>query len=140
MDDSLYIAVDLGAGSGRVFLCGVAPGELLLEEVRRFRYPPAESGGHLRWNLPAIFDEIKTGLREAGERARELGRPVRSVGVDSWGVDYGLLDDAGRLVEDPVCYRDARTRGATEQVFSAPAHEYTRELLAAVPDLRPKAA
>jgi rhamnulokinase len=117
MDDALYIAVDLGAGSGRVFLAGVASGELLLEEVRRFRYPPAEARGHLRWNLPAIFDEIKTGLRAAGARGRELGRPVRSVGVDSWGVDYGLLDDAGRLVENPVCYRDARTRGATEQVF-----------------------
>src|SRR5947209_6462718 len=117
MNDSLYIAVDLGAGSGRVFLCGVAPGELLLEEVRRVRYPPAESGGRLRWNLPAIFNEIKTGLREAGERARELGRPVRSVGVDSWGVDYGLVDDAGRLVENPVCYRDARTRGVMGEVF-----------------------
>jgi rhamnulokinase len=118
MGDELYIAVDLGAGSGRVFLCGVAPGELLLEEVRRFRYPPAEAGGHLRWNLPEIFEEIKAGLRDAGARARELGRPVRGVGVDSWGVDYGLIDDAGRLVENPVCYRDARTRGAMEEVFA----------------------
>jgi rhamnulokinase len=118
MDDVLYIAVDLGAGSGRVFLCGVAPGELLLEEVRRFRYPPSETRGHLRWNLPEIFEEIKKGLRDAGGRARGLGRPVRSVGVDSWGVDYGLVDDAGRLVEDPVCYRDARTRGAMDEVFA----------------------
>src|SRR5215211_7344381 len=108
MSDSLYIAVDLGAGSGRVFLCGVAPGELLLEEVRRFRYPPRESEGHLRWNLAEIFGEIKEGLRGAGERAREMGRPVRSIGVDSWGVDYGLIDAAGRPVEDPVCYRDRR--------------------------------
>jgi rhamnulokinase len=117
MDDALYIAVDLGAGSGRVFLAGVAEGELLLEEVRRFRYPPAEDGGHLRWNLPEIFEEVKKGLRAAGARARELGRSLRSVGVDSWGVDYGLVDGAGRLVENPVCYRDARTLGAMEQVF-----------------------
>jgi len=118
MIDSLYIAVDLGAGSGRVFLAGVAPGELLLEEVRRFRYPPRESEGHLRWPLGEIFDEIKSGLRDAGARARELGRGVRSVGVDSWGVDYGLLDEAGRLVEDPVCYRDPRTEGVMEEVFA----------------------
>lgn len=118
MDSSLYIAVDLGAGSGRVFLAGVAPGELLLEEVRRFRYPPRESGGLLRWPMAEIFGEIKEGLRGAGERARELGRPVRSIGVDSWGVDYGLVDAAGRLIEDPVCYRDPRTEGVMEEVFA----------------------
>ncbi|HEX7317327.1 MAG TPA: rhamnulokinase family protein [Pyrinomonadaceae bacterium] len=117
MDDSLYIAVDLGAGSGRVFLCGVAGGELLLEEVRRFKYPPREEGGRLRWPFAEILSEIKQGLREAGERARRLGRVVRSVGVDSWAVDYGLVDDEGRLIENPVCYRDARTRGVLEEVF-----------------------
>lgn len=117
LDDSLYIAVDLGAGSGRVFLAGVAEGELLLEEVRRFKYPPREEGGHLRWPFADILGEIKAGLKEAGERARQLGRGVRSVGVDSWAVDYGLVDDEGRLVENPVCYRDARTRGVMDEVF-----------------------
>jgi rhamnulokinase len=119
MTDSLYIAVDLGAGSGRVFLAGVAPGELMLEEVRRFHYPASESDGYLRWDLPAIFDEIKMGLRAAGTRARELGRKVQSIGVDSWAVDYGLIDDAGQLVELPICYRDQRTQGVMEQVFSS---------------------
>jgi len=109
--------VDLGAGSGRVFLAGVGPGELLLEEVRRFTYPPREAAGHLRWDAARIFGEIDAGLRAAGERARALGRPVRSVGVDSWGVDYGLIDDDGRLLEDPVCYRDARTSGVPARVF-----------------------
>ncbi|MBV9923417.1 MAG: rhamnulokinase [Acidobacteria bacterium] len=117
MDDSLYIAVDLGAGSGRVFLCGVAPGELLLEEVRRFKYPPREEGGHLRWPFADILEEIKAGLREAGARARRVGRSVRSIGVDSWAVDYGLVDAEGKLIENPVCYRDARTRGMLEEVF-----------------------
>jgi rhamnulokinase len=117
MPDSLYIAVDLGAGSGRVFLCGVAEGELLLEEVRRFKYPPREEGGHLRWPFADILEEIKAGLREAVGRARQLGRAVRSVGVDSWAVDYGLVDDEGRLIENPVCYRDARTRGMLDEVF-----------------------
>jgi rhamnulokinase len=96
----------------------VAPGELLLEEVRRFRYPASRSDGHLRWNLAYIFDEIKAGAREASERAREKGRPIRSVGVDSWGVDYGLVDSEGKLLEEPVCYRDERTCGAMENVFA----------------------
>jgi len=117
MNDSLYIAVDLGAGSGRVFLVGVEPGELLLEEAHRFHYPPDRRDGHLRWNLSRIFDGIKAGLRAAGERARRLGRAVESVGVDGWGVDYGLIDADGNLIEDPVCYRDERTADIMEQVF-----------------------
>jgi len=110
--------VDLGAGSGRVFLAGASPGELLLEEVRRFTYPPREVAGHLRWDAARIFGEIDAGLRAAGERARERGRPVQSIGVDSWGVDYGLVDGEGRLLEDPVCYRDARTAGVPARVFA----------------------
>ena len=117
MPESLYIAIDLGAGSGRVFVAGFDRHSFLLEEIRRFHYPPCESQGHLRWDLPKIFDEIKHGLREAAARARELGRRVQSVGVDSWGVDYALIDAAGALVELPVCYRDARTSGVMEDVF-----------------------
>ncbi len=117
MNDPLYVAVDLGAGSGRVFLAGVAPDELLLEEVRRFRYPPRVEDGHLRWDAALIVDEIEAGVYAAGQQARRLGRPIRSIGVDSWGVDYGLVDADGRLVEDPVCYRDARTAGVPARVF-----------------------
>jgi rhamnulokinase len=116
-DDRLYIAVDLGAGSGRVFLAGLQPHELMLEEIRRFRYPPRQADGHLRWDAKQILAEIKTGLRLASERARELRRPIHSLAVDSWGVDYGLLDASGRLLEDPVCYRDRRTDGITDAVF-----------------------
>jgi rhamnulokinase len=113
----LYIAVDLGAGSGRVFLAGVGESELLLEEVRRFHYPPRQIDGHLRWDGPHIFAEIKAGLHTASQRAHELGRPIHSIGVDSWGLDYSLLDTAGNLVEDPICYRDLRTIPAMEQMF-----------------------
>jgi len=123
MDDSLYIAVDLGAGSGRVFLAGLARGELLLEEVRRFQYPPVRSQNHLCWNLPEIFEEIKTGIRVASARARQLRRPIQSVGVDSWGVDYGLIDTEGKLLELPICYRDERTQGVMEQVFARVSRE-----------------
>ena len=118
MNNALYIAIDLGAGSGRVCLAGVAPGEFLLEEVRRFRYPASESHGHLRWNLSQIFGEIKSGLRDATERARQLGRPIHSLGVDSWGVDYGLINTNGDLIEQPICYRDDRTQSVMEQVFA----------------------
>jgi rhamnulokinase len=135
MDDSLFIAVDLGAGSGRVFLGGVTPGELLLEEIRRFHYPARESEGHLRWDFAHILTEIKTGLRAAGERTRELGRSVRSIGVDSWGVDYGLIDAGGELIEDPVCYRDGRTHGVMEEIFARFSREdlFTRTGLQLMP-------
>lgn len=118
MEEFLYIAVDLGAGSGRVFLVGCAPGELLLEEVRRFYYPPRRVDGHLRWDISRIFVEIKTGLSQAAEKAKELKRPIRSIGVDSWAVDYGLVDADGELSADPICYRDERTADAMEKVFA----------------------
>lgn len=142
-EDALYLAVDLGAGSGRVMLGGVAPGELRLDEVRRFKYPvyrgdgdamaaagaeraaPPSSvaltnrrDGHLRWPFATIASEVHAGLRAGAARARELGRPIRSVGVDTWGVDYGLVDEAGRLLEDPVCYRDERNAPAMESVVA----------------------
>lgn len=117
MAGPLFIAIDLGAGSGRVFLAGVDPGEFLLEEIHRFQYPPVEKDGCLRWNLGYIFAEIKSGLKVAGERARQLGRDIKSLGIDSWAVDYGLLDASGKLIADPVCYRDDRTNGAMTQVF-----------------------
>ncbi len=118
MNESLYIAVDLGAGSGRVFLAGLASAEFLLEEVRRFHYPPTLSDGHLRWDIARIFAEIKAGVKEAGERASQLGRPVHSLAVDSWAVDYGLVDDENILIENPVCYRDERTNGMMEKVLA----------------------
>lgn len=116
MNDSLYIAVDLGAGSGRVFLAGVGSQEARFEEVRRFHYPPRHSAGYLRWDLSHILAEIKAGLRAAGGRARQLGRAITSIGVDSWGVDYGLIDWNGEVIEDPICYRDRRTAGMMERV------------------------
>ena len=112
MKENLYIAIDLGAGSGRVFLCGLGERELMLEEIHRFHYPPIESEGHLRWDFSKIFGEIKIGLREASETARKLNCPIYSIGVDSWGVDYGLIDEKGELLENPVCYRDNRTQNA----------------------------
>jgi rhamnulokinase len=72
----------------------------------------------LRWDLPKIFDEIKQGLRDASAQARDLGRTIASIGVDSWGVDYALFDGDNKLADLPICYRDERTQGVMEQVFA----------------------
>jgi rhamnulokinase len=118
VNENLYIAVDLGAGSGRIFLCGLDTGELLLEEIHRFTYPPVYEKDHLRWDFSKILTEIKAGLKKAAARAAELKRRLYSLGVDTWAVDYGLLDARGDLPENPVCYRDSRTDGAMEKVFT----------------------
>ncbi|MEP6850265.1 MAG: rhamnulokinase family protein [Acidobacteriota bacterium] len=118
MSSPFYIAVDLGAGSGRVFFVGFDPLELVLEELHRFHYPPREEDGRLRWDFDLIFENIIRGLSLASERAEELGRPIRSIGVDTWAVDYGLLDDSGKLVANPICYRDTRIVGTMERTFA----------------------
>ena len=115
--DPLYIAVDLGAGSGRVFVAGMLPSEQLLEEVSRFQYAPVNGNRHLRWNAARIFTDVITGLRKASDWARRHGRRISSMGVDSWGTDYGLIDRDGNLCENPVCYRDKRTQSTMESVF-----------------------
>src|SRR4051812_18340920 len=119
MSSPLYIAVDLGAGSGRVFLAAFDPDEFLLEEIHRFRYEPYFDGQYLRWNFGSIFEEIISGLRFAEKMGRDIGRSIESIGVDSWAVDYGLTDADGQLIADPICYRDARTDDAMSQVFYA---------------------
>jgi len=94
---------------------GRADGDgLVLDEVHRFHYGPVLDSGRLRWPFSLILDGLKQGLALAREAA---GGRLATVGVDSWGVDYGLLDAGGRLIEDPVCYRDHRTDGAMERVF-----------------------
>lgn len=105
------VAVDLGATSGRVMVGTVGAGLLELEEVRRFANAPVRAGGTLSWDILGIHREVLTGLRIAGATG-----PVDAIGIDSWAVDYGLLDDTGMLVGNPVCYRDARTDGVRERV------------------------
>jgi rhamnulokinase len=116
---SWHLAIDLGAGSGRAMLARVCPDELRLEEVHRFRYPPRRVAGRLRWDIERLFEGVRTGVIAAGERTAGFDAHVGSVGVDSWGVDYGLLDQAGRLVEEPICYRDERTDGVMDDVFAS---------------------
>jgi rhamnulokinase len=109
--------VDLGASSGRVIL-GAWDGEhLRLQELHRFANGPVEKDGALRWDFEGLLQEVKKGLALGVQKAREHGGEAASVGVDSWGVDYGLLDAEGRLLEAPYHYRDQRNDGMMDWVF-----------------------
>jgi len=113
----MHIAIDLGAGSGRVVLGHFGDEALIVRETHRFAHPMNRVEGHLRWDVPHILAEIKQGIARTASAARELGGAIASLGVDSWGVDYGLVDRSGRLLEAPICYRDERTRGRMDEVF-----------------------
>src|SRR5581483_7783555 len=98
-------AVDLGAESGRVILARFDGQNLGLEEVHRFPNQPVMMRGHRFWNMPGLWNEVLVGLR----KARQLAGRLDSVGVDTWGVDYGLVDRNGLLLGLPFQYRDQRT-------------------------------
>lgn len=110
-----YIAVDLGAESGRVMLGRVADGKLSLEQVHRFANGPIQEQDSLRWDFDRLMTEIKTGI---GMAARKADSPVKGIGVDTWGVDFGLLGADGRLLEKPYHYRDSRTNGMMDKAFA----------------------
>ena len=111
-----YIAADFGAGSGRVIVGTwlVATNEIQLEEIHRFENNQKMIDGHLRWDFYALFNELKTGLKKAFAK---YGDEIESIGIDTWGVDFGLLDKDGKLISTPVCYRDDRTKGMLELAF-----------------------
>jgi rhamnulokinase len=117
---STYVAIDLGAGSGRALLGVVNADRIELTEVHRFRYQPRPDAGHLRWNGAALLEGLDAGIRNAQAivASRGGGASIASIGVDSWGVDYGLLDAEGRLLQDPISYRDDRTARAVPEVFA----------------------
>jgi rhamnulokinase len=108
MARDVALAVDLGASGGRVVAGGFDGRLLELEEVHRFDNGPVTMAGRLIWDLPRLWQEVCLGLRAAAARH---GRAVSSVGVDTWGVDFSFLAADGDLLANPVCYRDARTRG-----------------------------
>jgi rhamnulokinase len=115
-----YAAVDLGASSGRVMVVRIGDGELGLREAHRFANRPVRAAGTLHWDVLGLYREVLDGLRAAGEaeRANGPGARLRSVGIDSWAVDYGLLDAGGALVGNPVHYRDGRTDGVMDRVLA----------------------
>ena len=108
-----YLAFDLGAESGRAMLGSLSGGRLAIEELHRFPNTPIEEKGALYWDIDALWGEIRRGIALAGER----GAPLSGIGIDTWGVDYGLLGDDDKLVDRPRHYRDPRTNGVMEKVF-----------------------
>ncbi|MFD2415847.1 rhamnulokinase [Amycolatopsis pigmentata] len=104
-------AVDLGATSGRVIAGSVGSGTLALDEVHRFPNGGVRAGDTLYWDVLGLYRETLAGVRAAC-----AGGPVSGIGIDSWAVDYGLLDRAGRLLGNPVHYRDFRTDGVAARV------------------------
>ena len=106
---SVFLAIDLGAESGRVVRGTLRDGRLAVEEAHRFVNRPVAVPGGLHWDVLALFADLSAGIAAAGGAA---GSPPRGVGIDAWGNDFALLDRDGRLVGNPWHYRDARTRSA----------------------------
>ncbi len=109
-----YIAVDLGAESGRVMLAALDAEKLSLREIHRFPNGPIQQDGSMRWDFKQLCAAIKTGI---GQAARQAGGEVSGIAVDSWGVDFGLIDKSGKLIENPYHYRDSRTDGMLERAY-----------------------
>lgn len=108
-----YLAIDIGASSGRHILAHMSRGKLVLEEIHRFPNGMTEKDGEKCWDFEALFEEIKTGLKKCGE----LGKIPVSVGIDTWGVDFVLLDEENKVIGNTVGYRDDRTNGMDEEVY-----------------------
>lgn len=112
MKESRILAFDFGASSGRAMLCRWNGETISMEEIHRFSNDPVEVNGTLFWDVLRLFFEIKQGLL----KAKQAGG-FDSIGIDTWGVDFGLLDEDGYLLENPVHYRDARTQGILQEAF-----------------------
>ena len=119
------LALDIGAESGRAILGRLNDGRLELKEIHRFPNGPVRLPTGLHWDALGLFNEIKTGLHLANEEIaseRSAGRrravKLASIGLDTWGVDFGLLDARGELLGDPYHYRDVRTDGMVEKAWS----------------------
>ena len=114
MAQVVFVAVDLGAESGRVLAGKLGDGRFELEELHRFPNGPVRIGEHIYWDVLRLWTEVKNGLALA---VQKYGSQVVSVGVDTWGVDYALLDSNDELVGNPYHYRDRRTEGMFEVAF-----------------------
>ena len=106
-----YIAVDLGAESGRVMLATLENETFTLRQAHRFSNGPVREGDSLRWDVQRLIDEITVGIKAAMDEAQT----VAGLGLDTWGVDFGLMDADGNLMEKPYHYRDSRTEGMIDE-------------------------
>lgn len=108
-----YLAIDIGASSGRHILAHKEDGRMVLEEVYRFPNGMVEKDGELVWESERLFEEIKNGMK----KCKELGKIPVSLGIDTWGVDFVLLDEKGERIGNATAYRDGRTKGMDEKVY-----------------------
>ncbi len=108
-----YLAIDIGASSGRHILAHMEDGQIKLEEVHRFPNGMVEKDGELVWDVDQLFAEIKAGMKKCAQ----LGKVPASVGIDTWGVDFVLLDENNQRIGNAVAYRDGRTKGMDEEVY-----------------------
>ncbi|MBI5714798.1 MAG: rhamnulokinase [Chloroflexi bacterium] len=109
-----FLSIDLGASSGRVLLARWDGARFVLQELHRFPNGAVNVVGHLQWDVLRLWSEIKEGV---ARYAAQFNEPLAGIGVDTWGVDFALLDRAGHLLGNPYCYRDSRTDGMMEKVF-----------------------
>ncbi|MBO7487522.1 MAG: rhamnulokinase [Bacteroidales bacterium] len=109
-----FLAIDIGATSGRAILGVLDGGRLTTEEIARFPNRIIREGGHWMWDLQALFEAIVEALRTVADREIE----IESVGIDTWGVDFALFGKDGRLMRNPYCYRDPYTAGEPERFFA----------------------
>lgn len=108
------LAFDFGASSGRAIIGSFDGEKITLKEVHRFTNDPVDLGGTLYWDVLRLFYEIKQGIVKA-----KIAGGFDSIGIDTWGVDFGLIDKNGRLLENPIHYRDKRTSGLVEESFKS---------------------
>ena len=108
-----YLAVDIGACSGRHILGHLENGKMILEEVYRFENGMVKKDGELCWEFDRLFREILNGMK----KCKEIGKTPVSMGVDTWGVDFVLLDKDDKVIGNTVGYRDHRTDGMDEEVY-----------------------
>ena len=109
-----HLAVDLGASSGRLILGGLENGKIVLEEVYRFENNVVRRDGHLCWDYDRLFTQIVNGLRHC----KDIGKIPVTMAIDTWGVDYVLLDEKDRVLGETYAYRDSRTVGIPEKFFA----------------------
>lgn len=113
MNKKYYLAVDIGASSGRHMLAHLEDGKIVLEEIYRFSNEMIDRKGYKVWNVRRLFQEILSGMKKCAE----LGKIPYSMGIDTWAVDYVLLDENDRRIGETVAYRDKRTYGMDEEVY-----------------------
>ena len=111
MSTKNYLAVDLGATSGRTIVATYDGQKVEMRELTRFKNPQIPLGGHLFWDLPALYNEILLALRKTVSE----GIPIESIGIDTWGCDFAFFGQDGQLLSLPYCYRDAHTDGAIDR-------------------------